>query len=444
MILLVISHAYSPTISPRAFRWSVITEYWAAENHVVDVIAAWRPGLAREEAGAVNVHRVGFAAAEEFRDRLDNIATAHQQQAGRTAASDLGGIKIHAASGLSAALKWVYGHTWKKIWWPDSSCRWYFPALRKATQLLSHRRHDAIITVSLPFTAHLVGLRVKRRFPSLKWLADTGDPFSFLEKPDANNRRLYARLNRSFDGKVFHYADAVTVTTGETLSRYSDLFPDYAEKVSVVPPVMGELQDTSARGRTFAADDVIRLVYMGRLYRDNRNPDFLLRLFDELLKTDLAGKLELHFFGSSNDCKDILDQHRSLHGEKIFLHGSVSHHEAIRAMIDSDVLINIGNATPYQLPSKVVEYVGTGKPILNLASHERDTSAAFFSRYPSCLNLFHSVGSVKSEQVSEVVEFIKKRRSVGTTDLANFLHPYSVENVAGCYESILKGEKRIA
>ncbi|MBK9744729.1 MAG: hypothetical protein IPO94_18110 [Saprospiraceae bacterium] len=38
-----------------------------------------------------------------------------------------------------------------------------------------------------------------------------------------------------------------------------------------------------------------------------------------------------------------------------------------------DALINVGNTTTYHLPSKIVDYLGANKPIVNLISNDDDS-----------------------------------------------------------------------
>ena len=49
---------------------------------------------------------------------------------------------------------------------------------------------------------------------------------------------------------------------------------------------------------------------------------------------------------------------------------------------EADVLINIGNNNKYQEPSKLIEYMYSGKKILNICSIEEDTSAELLKIYP--------------------------------------------------------------
>src|SRR4030067_88089 len=71
MKALIITHVYTPSIDPRAFRWTAISEHWVSQGHSVDVLSGWRTGLAREETRhGVRVCRVGGGITENIRGFL--------------------------------------------------------------------------------------------------------------------------------------------------------------------------------------------------------------------------------------------------------------------------------------------------------------------------------------------------------------------------------------
>ncbi|MCB0684513.1 MAG: hypothetical protein KDC32_26900, partial [Saprospiraceae bacterium] len=63
----------------------------------------------------------------------------------------------------------------------------------KARSLQQRHAFDALVSVSLPFTAHWIGRKLKGKFPGLFWLADTGDPFALQPLHPLNNQALYRR-----------------------------------------------------------------------------------------------------------------------------------------------------------------------------------------------------------------------------------------------------------
>lgn len=160
---------------------------------------------------------------------------------------------------------------------------------------------------------------------------DVGDSFSFPHSVPQNNQWMYGWLNRIAERRVFKAADAISVTTDLTRERYENLFPEYAHKPSVIPPGYTEGLPEH-KEPMFPADEKIRLVFVGTLYRDIRDPGFLLRLFTTLMHTHLAEKVELHFFGPVNDSGEIFRRYAPLIDSKIFLHGVVEQTQAMQAM----------------------------------------------------------------------------------------------------------------
>lgn len=436
MRLLIVSNIYHPSLSPRAFRWTTLAEHWASRGHEVDVVCGWKPGLSEdEEVNGVRIRRVGRGITEALRARLLGGT-------GGSAESSAGAIAPRR-SGLRAVAKWVHDHTWKKLYWPDYACLWCFPATRACARLLSGRHYDAMISVSDPFTSQIVGMRLKRRMPSLRWIADIGDPFCYRDRTQTNNHRLYSGLNYAVERRIFRLADAISVTTGLTAARYRELFPESAGKVRVIPPLVSlPVESDVPHQPLFASDGKIRLVFLGTLYKEIRNPRYLLRLFSRLLQADIGSRLELHMFGDIHDCGECFDECGSLMGDKIVLHGLVGREIAGHALREADVLVNIGNDTTYQLPSKVVEYASTGSRVLNLVKSAEDSSVEFFESYPAALTLVE--GDHAPGQFDELLGFVRDPRPrVEGQELERLLSGFAVEQIADGYIQLLVNREEL-
>lgn len=433
MKVILINYRYLPETSPNAFRWSPVAEHWVAQGHSVDVVSALKPGLSPyEEIGGVRVHRVGGTRLDSLRDRL-------RPSAGPWGGEGPKGTGVQASPGRLT--KKVHDLTWKKIYWPDHACLWGVPAARKVRQLLAEDRYDGVISISNPFTAHLVGLLTAGRDPSASWTVDMGDPFSFIEDTPTNNRVVYGRLNGAAERRVFEKADAIAVTP-QAVDKYVAEFSGSAGKMRAVPLPLPSLEGVGNEG-VFPEDGKMRLVFIGSLYRNIRNPAFLLKLFSLLLKRLPAGSAELHFFGDVKDCWDFFEPYRELLGKSIVVHGPVPRGSAIQAVREADLVINIANDTPYQLPSKVMEYTALGKRILNLSRIENDSSSKFFASYPAALNVRAMGPSPSPGQADEVIRFLQETPSeVEPAELERWLAPFRVEAVAAEYESLLRGNNR--
>lgn len=418
MRILIVTHSFAPELTPRAFRWTAIARSLVASGHQVDVVCARPPGTpAQESIGDVEVYRV--------RDPLSR--------------SPVGGVaEPKRPPGLwRRLLRWVYGQTWRRLYWPDYACAWYFPAVRLASMLLAERKHDWIISVSHPFTGHLVGLALKRRNRKVSWLVDIGDPFCLMDDPAPNNIALYRQLSQRVDRSVLREAEVISVTTLGTRDAYARLFPESAEKIHVIPPLLslpsGMAADTTRRDTSGS----FRLVYVGTLYRRLRSPVPLLNLFERLVSALPDVPLELHFLGNVNDSAELFHPYEHWLGSRLFVHGLVSRAHAQQTMQDAHVLINLGNHSATQLPSKVIEYVAMGKPILNLITIRDDSSVGVLASYPAALTLQVDGAAMSEAEVHRVAKFIADPPVVMAETIRDWLRPYTEQSVSQDYLRLL-------
>lgn len=433
--VLIVSFSYWPAANARSFRWTALAEDWARRGMRVVVVCAWTPGAAeREMVNGVQVYRVGIRAVERLRATLARSRqSAPAQETGGKAAQSLGGRARRAAGRAIASL-------WQRLYWPDTACLWYFPALRQARELARSAPPDAVISVSPEFTAVAVGRALAgSRSRQVAWLIDLGDPFSFLSEAPPNNTRLYAGLNRKFERKCLAGASAVTVTNETTAQRYRELFPECAGKLHVIPPLL-TLDVQPATASTTAEPGPVRFVYLGRLYRTIRRPDFLLALFAGLLERGGGANCELHFYGDASECAASFVPYAPLLGRQIHLHGPIPRSQVPEAMRQATVLVNIANTTDYQLPSKIVEYAVAGKPILNLAATDADCSGKFLASYPLHLTLLAAAGGPSVRDYDQVRELLARARQPADPGaISAWLDRYRLPAVSASYLQILAG-----
>jgi hypothetical protein len=431
MRLLLVLVQYCPAMNPNVYRWAGIAEHWAAAGHEVHILCARHSQRPDEEVvNGVQVHRAGQAT---LLDWAYNLTGAKQRR------SEPGLLPARPGLLRRVAEK-IIDLSWRKLYWPDGSCGWYFPARRKALSLLSAQRFDAVISVGLPFTAQLVGRACKKRFPHLRFIMDVEDPFCFSEEFFVNNATLYRRLNYKAEYAAFRAADAVALTNRAAAARYAALFPAFAEKLRVIPP----LYNLPPASRSFPMGSrqpgEIRLGYFGSFYRKVRTPERTLRLLTVLCerRPEWRERLRVHFFGSMEaEFVPLFERFPALSG-CLFFHGLLSREDTASAMQEMDALLHIGNTTDYHLPSKSVDYLAAGKPVLNIAACEADAFRDFAEGFEQVLHLYWPGGSPPEEAVT-ALEYFLENFPRPPAELEERIRPFRVESIAAAYEDVLKG-----
>ena len=430
--VLVITHSYAPMLNPRAFRWTSIAEEFVKRGVAVDVITSWKPGYRREEKiNGVNVFRVGESIIEKMRSMFNS----EQASVHNSSAIHKNPKTFDVKNIIKNTIQSLHDITWKNIYWPDYAILWIKDAVKAAIYLNEIEKYDSLITVSDPFSCHLVGQKVKQLHPNMHWLVDIGDPFSFREGTRANNHKLYKKKNYNAEYEIFKMADDIAVTTETTKDKYSELFLT-GEKIAVIPPLVSQLKNQKRNKDFYSNKNSKKILYIGTLYKHIRNPQYLLDLFLNI-KNSLNSEFELHFIGGINDCQYLFDNY-DLNKNNIYLHGLLDRAEVNTALQQADFVINLSNTNRYQLPSKVVEYVQSGKPIINITQIENDISAAFFNGYEHFINIHQKEEYPTNFEIQKFREFLDKEYdNVDSETIEIFLSPNSIDSVSQSYFNLI-------
>jgi len=433
MKILILSYSYSPKQDPRSFRWTALSAHWAAYGHNVTVVTTELPHAQGDVSGDQLVHVIRIP--EMFIGRLRGQTKKSAPISYRGPDEKSSRVSPISRQLCAKAMRVVYNRTLRSIQWPDFAWTWIMPAKNCVRKLIAENSYDVLISVSLPFSGHVVGAMAKRKIPKLKWIMDVGDPFCFLEKTPVNNSLIYRKFNTSIERRYFQQADAISVTTSATRHEYVKRFPESSGKIIIIPPLLSipltnqadkESNDTFKRPK--------RLLYVGRLYKDIRTPNFLIECFykaKDLIRDDI----ELHFVGGYDGLEAFVDK---IKDRTVVFHGQRSHEVAAGMMINADWLVNIGNETSYQLPSKLAEYVSSGKPILNICSFAEDSSAEFLRDYPSAVSLYVK-DNVTEEHIKALANFIEAVKPLGEAERIRWERKFSIEAISRSYEQLFHG-----
>lgn len=426
MRILVITHSYFPTADPRAFRWGAICEHWAKQGIVIDVVCAnANSNLSPvEEINGVIVHRVGDLS-YRFRSKFEYNGEATELSRNS--------LRTRSKKYFKNALKGVF----LSLRWPDFAWLWIPRAYYRVNTLLKTYHYDGMYSVALPFSSHVVALFLGKKRKNIPWVSDYGDPFSFVEETPCNNKKLYDQLNSYVEQKVMQSSKKISVTTIETAQEYMKHLVVDEDRFELIPPLVRGIILGQIKKKTKVNQNTINLVYAGTLYTKIRNPKYLLELLAAVQKRNLSRKVIIHFYGSINDCANEFELYKEAINDWIFIHGIINREDLLKVYENTDVLVNIGNATSYQAPSKVIEYLSTGLPIFNIASISKDSSLPLLQSYPAAHSLYPELGITESI-IDGLITFLEKKYQLSSDVINEIVKPYQCETIANAYLELLK------
>lgn len=246
----------------------------------------------------------------------------------------------------------------------DMELGWFPFAVHAGRRLLMQQSFNAIYSTSVPYTSHLVGLWLKRRF-QIPWVADFRDAwighFQF-EYPTPLQRYIAERLERA----VVHEADRVVVVNPRLRQHFLARYPELPAE-HFITILNGFDPDDYRDVELPEGDKRFTIVYTGSLYGNVQTArPFLQALRQAVEDGRLPAKdVCVRFIGNPSVEAPQLVAEWGLEPVVEFL-GYLPHRQVIGHQLVADALLLILGRHPNSdivLPGKTLEYLYSGRPI---------------------------------------------------------------------------------
>lgn len=254
---------------------------------------------------------------------------------------------------------------------PDPRIGWNKYAFRKASELIKTENIQHIITTSPPHSTQLIGLKLKHRFPHLRWVADLRDPWTDIYYYDMFHPTLMARMiDRAMEKRVLEKADAILTVGNSLASLFASKVPDIEEKIHVVPNGYDE-EDFEGLVPTLPA--TFTITYVGTL-----SEAYPVKSFLEAVRKYATAETPLHlrFVGSVPESVRSKISAEATGCTTEFIPYS-DHPVAIKHMMSSSLLLLIIPDHPSGksiITGKLFEYLASGKPVLFIGPIDGDAA----------------------------------------------------------------------
>lgn len=417
MRILVFSYEFLPSDAPQALRVSRLTRELVACGHRVDVIAAMGPAsaVAEELIDGVSVHRVNPGG-------VDGLVAWMKGSSPHRAVSTGAPALASGRRGLNWKGKCIqFGRTvLDALVFPDARSLWVRSALRRARVLVDeHGKPDLLIGSHEPAAGVMAAMRFSGE-TDVEFVSELGDPILATYTPSRWRQRAFDLENEVFE------RSAAVVLTSEATARLFEQRHGVESKLHVISQGFDPQPEGGSR-KDEVGEDVLRLVYTGRFY-SFRNPMPLLQAVAATPGCELV-------FAAPEVPKSV-EEFLQTEGANCVWVGSLPHAEALALQSSSDLVVSIGNAGMTQLPGKVLEYMGSGRPILHIRPDLEDAAA----RLVEVENCGYVVDANVDEISNLLVDLLARKRN-GTLgqDLvigAAALEKYSWQSLGFRFSSI--------
>ncbi len=254
---------------------------------------------------------------------------------------------------------------------PDARKLWVKPSVKFLKNYLLENQIETIITTGPPHSMHLIGLKLKKINPNLKWIADFRDPWTQISyHKELKLTEKSSKKHLELEKMVLKSADCVIATSFSDGENFRN---SGAKRVEVIT---NGFEESDFRIGKFISNK-FKITYSGGL-EFARNPLVVWETLKELIGENQEFKLdfELEFYGNlSQDVESsILENGLENH---LIKKGYVSHKDAIQGIKNADLLL-LTNFPDEQsrgiIPGKLFEYLATGNPVLAIGPKDGDVA----------------------------------------------------------------------
>jgi hypothetical protein len=234
---------------------------------------------------------------------------------------------------------------------PDYRAEWAFWARGEFRRILRDFVPDVVITSHEPAFTLPFGMAAKKQ--GFRWVADLGDPVAAAYTPTRWQNKA-----RQLEREVCCHADLITVTTRKTISQLASRYGIEEERFLLLTQGFdADFAREEGSESVLFEPDRLELLYAGSFYTFRR--------IDTLLQAVMNTPRVRITIATISAPPEVL-RAAAERPESVRLIGFVRHDQVLALQRECDVLVNIANDDPVQIPGKVYEYLGAGTRILQV------------------------------------------------------------------------------
>ncbi len=253
----------------------------------------------------------------------------------------------------------------------ESEWSWGFLASVRGYFLCKQLRPEVVYSTGGSASAHVAAMMIKK-WTGIRWLAETQDPL--VHDHDWQRSAMVLRVYKLLEKMICKRADTFVFLVRSAMAHTAQRAEGKCQGAYIYPGSIPSL----FTGGLYEKGPRCRFAHFGSL-AGTRNLVIFLQALQEVLADDatLYDKVQVDLYGSFDGASDR--EMKRLHlQELVVCHGAVSRKEALRSMQQTDCLLLIQNIIFFScetIPSKVYEYLLSGRPIIGLVHHNEELEA---------------------------------------------------------------------
>lgn len=392
MKILALTYNFKPDTSPTAYCLEVLVEK-LSDKHEITILTS----LPQDKSISYNADHDNYKVLRY----IDPLA--YFNYAIRQKLSDSKGVEkiFWAVSKFFSS----FVNRCNYFFYPDGGYFWQRYVFKKITRDIDLEEYEAIIASIGLYSTQKLAVKLKKLNPSLKIVTYLNDPLPIDNPFIINTKHI-------FNEKTISES---SISTSDTILANDIIYNKYANGIfndnkfkfiNVDIPLLKQFPTNSNDFNYNGDQNSLKILFAGSLYKEIRNPE---RAISSILQiSDM--KISIHLIGNINDCAEVIYKLSKKFPDRIFTYGTIERELLYCAMEKADYLLNIGNDLEGQVPSKIFEYMSSGKPIIHYYTKEHDTSIKYLKKFKHVY--MYNLNGDDTIQTKELFHFLHENKNL--------------------------------
>lgn len=303
---------------------------------------------------------------------------------------------------------------------------------KKALKIHRQEHFDAVISEHYSFESLVAGHLLKKKCKDIVFIPYFLDSLSggFNAKylPD----KYCLRKKLSWERHLVSNAEKIIVmkSSKEHHERYSKN-EEYFDRIRFLDiPLLEDIRVSAGSDLSLIESDRINVVFSGYLNKFDRDPTYIINLFNMLNRDDIT----LVFIGAGN-CQQILIKAKETFKGHIIVSKFVNHDKLVGILSKATVFLNFGVSNSNAISGKIFEYMSFGKPIISTYYIDKEACIPYLEKYPLSL-LIDQREQDLSKNAAKLESFLNNNlgKSIPFDEIKRIFY----ENTPEAFVSILK------
>ena len=280
---------------------------------------------------------------------------------------------------------------------PDMYISWANEAAKTGIELNKTVKFDVMFSMHEPPSSHICAYKIKKAFPSLKWITYWSDPW-LKDSTRENSFIIKKIIEAKMEKNIVNLSDKFIFVTEQNRQDYINTYNLERDKTYLVTRGYDQKlydQILSNQKPDLIKKDKINIIYAGEIFSKLRDINPFIEAVNQIKKENYSEfqKMNILFFGNIDDsiAKKNLEK---IENAKVF--GRISFNKALSYMLNSEILLLFGNKNSNQVPAKVYEYLGAKGSILTIYGDENDPLKQIVCDNKVCYNTLNQKENIKN------------------------------------------------